>query len=136
MGDRTERDTAEALHELNRKEFIRSARGSSIEGEHEHAFWHMLVRDVAYAQIPRGARAAKHVAAAEWVEARAGDRVEDLADVLAYHYAEALDLTTAVGGDVARPADRTLRFLVLSAQRTANLDPTRSDQMYAASARA
>jgi predicted ATPase len=130
LGDRTARDVDEVLHELNRKEFIRSARSLSMEGEHEYAFWHMLVRDVAYAQIPRSTRAGKPVAAAEWVEARAGDRVEDLADVLAYHYAEALDLTNAIGGDTTALADRTLRFLVFSAQRTANLDPNRSEQMY------
>ena len=130
LGERKGEDVDEALHELTRKEYIRSSRTSSMEGEREFSFWHMLVRDVAYGQIPRSARAARHVAAAEWMEARAGDRVEDLADVLAYHYSEALALTEAAGGDVTALAERTLTFLVLSAQRTANLDPSRSEQMF------
>ena len=31
-----------------------------MEGEAEYGFWHVLVRDVCYAQIPRAARAARH----------------------------------------------------------------------------
>ena len=56
---------------------------SSMEGEAEYGFWHLLVRDVCYGQIPRAARAARHRAAAAWIERQAGERVEDLADVLA-----------------------------------------------------
>ena len=130
MGGRRPDDVEAALHELSRKEFIRASRTSSMEGEREHGFWHMLVRDVAYGQIPRGARASKHVAAAEWIEERAGDRVEDLADVLAHHYVEALDLTSAAGGDVAATTERAISFLGLAARRSAGLDPTRSAGLY------
>ena len=45
------------LHALERKEFVRRERRSSVAGETEYAFAHVLVRDVAYAQIPRAARA-------------------------------------------------------------------------------
>jgi tetratricopeptide (TPR) repeat protein len=130
MGERRPDDVEAALHELSRKEFIRAARTSSMEGEREHGFWHMLVRDVAYGQIPRGARASKHVAAAEWIEERAGDRVEDLADVLAHHYVEALDLTSAAGGDVVDTTERAISFLGLAARRSAGLDPTRSAALH------
>ena len=73
------------------------ARRSSIEGEAEYAFWHILARDVAYGQLPRASRASRHVAAARWIESKAPERVEDLADVLAYHYATALELAQAAG---------------------------------------
>src|SRR4029450_12749696 len=86
-----------ALHELSRKELVRPARISSMEGEAEYVFWHQLVRDVCYAQIPRAARAARHRAAAGWVERKAGERVEDLSDVLAHHYLTALELAQAAG---------------------------------------
>ena len=66
-------------------------------GEAEYAFWHILARDVAYNQLPRASRATRHVAAAAWIESKAPDRVEDLADVLAYHYATALELARAAG---------------------------------------
>ena len=103
MAGRDRHEVELALHELTRKELVRPARMSSMEGEHEYGFWHVLVRDVCYGQIPRAARAARHLAAAGWIEEKARERVEDLADVLAYHYQAALELNQAAG---ARRADR------------------------------
>ena len=59
------------LHALERKEFVRRERRSSVAGESEYAFRHVLVRDVAYGQIPRAERAEKHRRAAEWIESLA-----------------------------------------------------------------
>ena len=87
-----------ALHALERKEFVRRERRPSIEGESEYAFRHLLVRDVAYGQIPRAARADKHGRMAEWI-AQLG-RPEDYAELVAHHYLAALELTRAAGGDV------------------------------------
>ena len=132
MGKHDEREVELALHELSRKEFVRPARRSSMEGESEYAFWHILVRDVAYGQIPRAARARKHEAAAAWIEAKAGERVEDLADVLAFHYQEALALARAAGDDEI--ADELLpdarRTLVLAGDRAASLDQALADGFY------
>jgi predicted ATPase len=72
IGDRDLREVEQALHELVRKELVRPARTSSMEGEQEYGFWHLLVRDVCYAQIPRAARAARHRSAAAWIEEKAG----------------------------------------------------------------
>jgi class 3 adenylate cyclase len=88
-----------ALHALERKEFIRRDRRSSIAGETQYAFLHALVRDVAYGQIPRAERAEKHQRAAEWLLSLAGDRAEDHAEMLANHYREALKLGGAAGID-------------------------------------
>ena len=87
MGDRSLEDVTSAMHELSHKELVRISRRSSMQGESEYAFWHVLTRDVAYGQLPRASRASRHVAAARWIESKAPERVEDLADVLAYHYA-------------------------------------------------
>src|SRR5205085_11792383 len=57
----------ERLHALERKEFVQRARRSSVAEETEYAFRHLLVRDVAYGQIPRAARGEKHRRAAEWI---------------------------------------------------------------------
>ena len=92
MGGRDLREVEQALHELARKELVRSARASSMDGEAEYGFWHVLVRDVCYSQIPRADRAARHRAAAAWIEQKAGERAEDLAEVLAHHYLTALEL--------------------------------------------
>ena len=87
------------LQALERKEFTRRDRRSSIAGETQYAFLHALVRDVAYGQMPRSERVEKHRRAAEWLSSLAGDRTEDLAEMLAHHYHEALSLARAAGVD-------------------------------------
>jgi tetratricopeptide (TPR) repeat protein len=124
MGDRDLTSVTETLWELSRKELVRHARRSSVEGEAEYAFWHALARDVAYGQLPRASRASRHVAAARWIESKAPERVADLADVLAYHYATALELARAAG-DTERAAELeapALRFLSLAGERALGLD--------------
>jgi predicted ATPase len=97
VGGRSEGEVRDGLHELARKDLVRPARRASIEEQAEYAFWHILIRDVAYGQIPRAARAAKHRSVAEWIEGIAGDRVADHAELLAYHYERALELARAAG---------------------------------------
>jgi hypothetical protein len=46
----------EQLHGLERGQFVRRDRASSVAGQAQYAFVHVLVRDVAYGQIPRAAR--------------------------------------------------------------------------------
>src|SRR5262245_7753799 len=41
------------LHSLERKEFVRRERRTSVAGEPQYAFRHALIRDIAYEQIPR-----------------------------------------------------------------------------------
>ncbi|HEV8459711.1 MAG TPA: adenylate/guanylate cyclase domain-containing protein [Gaiellaceae bacterium] len=133
MGERDRRDVEFALHELCRKELVRPSRESSMESEQEYGFWHLLVRDVAYAQIPRVARASRHQAAADWLERQAGDRVEDVADVLAYHYLQALELTRAAGGgdDVGELETRAMHYLSLAGERALALDVESAEQSLA-----
>ena len=98
---------AERLHALERKEFVRRERRSSVAGEGEFAFRHVLVRDVAYGQIPRAERAAKHVRAAGWIEDLG--RPQDHAELLAGHYVAALELDRTgdlVSGEVRKRAIR------------------------------
>ena len=85
-------------------------RRASVAGEIEYAFRHVLVRDVAYGQIPRGLRAEKHRVAARWIESLG--RPEDHAEMLAHHYLQALELSRAAGqsvDDIAGPARDALR---------------------------
>jgi class 3 adenylate cyclase/tetratricopeptide (TPR) repeat protein len=96
----------ELLHVLERKDFLRRARRSSVAGESEYAFRHVLVRDVAYGQIPRGQRGEKHRLAAEWIASLSSDRTEDRAEMLAHHYLSALELARAAGQDTAELAER------------------------------
>ena len=92
---RDEREATPLLHALERKGFLTRQRRSSIETEGEWAFAHMLLRDVAYGQIPRAERAEKHAKAAEWIESLG--RAEDHAELLAFHWSAALELAQAAG---------------------------------------
>jgi class 3 adenylate cyclase len=117
----------ERLHALERKEFIRRERRSSVASEGEYAFRHALVRDVAYAQIPRAGRADKHSRAADWIESLGADRAEDRAEMLAYHIGSALEFARASGQGTAELEERARtafrdageRALALSALPTA-----------------
>src|SRR6266571_4279170 len=104
-----------------------------MEGESEYSFWHVLVRDVAYSQIPRAERARRHRSAAAWIERKAGERVEDLAEVLAHHHIEALELAEAANDteqarELAGPARR---FLALAGERALGLDAAQAESRLA-----
>ena len=99
-----------ALRELERRELVRRERRSSVEGQTEYAFRHVLIRDVAYGQIPRAERSDRHRSAAEWIAALG--RPDDHAELLAYHFLEALEYARAGTRDTAAlvgPARRSLR---------------------------
>ncbi|HLF68772.1 MAG TPA: adenylate/guanylate cyclase domain-containing protein [Gaiellaceae bacterium] len=132
LAEMAEREAAQVeleLHELSRKELVRHARTSSMEGEAEYVFWHSLVRDVAYQQIPRAERARRHEAAAAWIERKGGDRVEDLAELLAHHNLTALELARSAGDSESegRLADSARRYLRLAGERALGLDVAQAE---------
>ena len=104
-----------------------------MQGEQEYGFWHLLVRDVCYAQIPRSSRAARHRAAAVWIERQAGDRVDDLSDVLAYHYTQALELARAAGEEQDLPELEAAarRYLGLAGERALPIDVASAEASFA-----
>ncbi|HXY81724.1 MAG TPA: adenylate/guanylate cyclase domain-containing protein [Gaiellaceae bacterium] len=102
---RGEREATELLHGLERKGFVTRQRRSSVESEGEWAFAHMLLRDVAYGQIPRAERAGKHRLVAEWIDSLG--RPEDHGEMLAHHWRAALELARATGLDTGHLAERT-----------------------------
>jgi len=93
------------LERLVQREFLYRAGRSAVAGEREYGFRHVLVREVAYGQIPRAERADRHRRAAAWLESLAADRVEGrpehraagLAELLAHHYLQALGYARAAG---------------------------------------
>jgi class 3 adenylate cyclase/tetratricopeptide (TPR) repeat protein len=112
------------LFELAGKRLVRLRRASSMGGDAEYAFVHALVRDVAYAALPRRTRAAKHARAADWIEARTAHRKEDAVDLLAYHRVTAYELARDAGD--AELATRS-RGPAVTALRTAGERAMRLD---------
>jgi class 3 adenylate cyclase/tetratricopeptide (TPR) repeat protein len=133
IGETDETTVRRALHELTLKELVRPARTSSMESQDEYSFWHALIREVAYGQIPRVARFRKHLAMATWIEHIARDRAAERAELIVYHYREALALARASGAQQEIPSleERTCRFLVMAGDRAVPLDAAKSARYYA-----
>ena len=108
------------LHALQRKEFVRRERRSSVEGDTEYSFLHVLIRDVAYAQIPRGVRARRHLEVAEWIESRG--RTEDSAEMLAHHYLAALEYERVAVTDAPATLERAVHALREAGTRALSLN--------------
>jgi tetratricopeptide (TPR) repeat protein len=132
MGSREHDGVLAGLRELVRREFVRPARVSSMRDEEEFSFWHVLVRDVAYQQIPRAARGQKHVQAAEWIEVASEGRLADHSEFLAHHYVQALELGRAAGelGAASELEERLVRFSVLAGDRAMSLDIPAAEGAY------
>ena len=120
LGDVERRLAEERLHVLERKEFLRRERRSSVAGEVEYAFRHLLVRDVTYGQIPRAVRADKHRVAARWIESLG--RPEDHAETVAHHYLRALELSRAAGASIDDISDAARRALREAGERASSLN--------------
>ncbi len=85
-------------------------------------FRHILIREVAYGTLPRAERARLHAAAGAWVEheAVAGQREDELAELVAFHLREAVTLGRLLG-EQASPdlVTRTVAWLRRAAEAAA-----------------
>ena len=130
IGGRDAEAVQAGIRELVRREFVRPVRVSSVKGQDEFSIWHALVRDVTYQQIPRARRAEKHVAAADWVEGTAEERVADHAEILVSHYEQALELFRAAGEERPGLEDKLGRLLALAGDRAMGLDIAAAEGAY------
>jgi len=124
LGDRPEPEVRARLQALVQRGIVESSPVSSVEGQAEFGFSHALVREVAYGRIPRAERARLHCTAGTWLERASGDRADERAELLARHFAVAVDLAEAAGErDVAEFARRpAVRWLMTAGERAALLD--------------
>ncbi len=82
-----------SLRTLEDRELVVSRLTSSLAGQQELIFKHVLIRDVAYESLPRRDRTDAHAAVAGWIEETAGDRSGEMAELLAYHLSTAVALS-------------------------------------------
>jgi predicted ATPase len=94
----------DSLDFLEAHDLIRRESSSWIEGEEQFTFKHVLIREVAYATVPRTTRKERHLAVAEFLES-ATNGAGATATALAGHWREA-------GHD-----DRALKYLLLAADQ-------------------
>jgi tetratricopeptide (TPR) repeat protein len=75
------------LHALVRRNLIRPDPGSGSEDGFR--FSHVLVRDAAYAAVPKELRADLHERFADWIEANAGRWMSEVEEIVGYHLEQA-----------------------------------------------
>ena len=85
----------ELLGSLEARGFIRREAVSRIQGEQQYSFKHSLIRQVAYAAVPRARRRERHAAVGSFLE-EATTETGVSAATLAYHWREAEDVDRAV----------------------------------------
>ncbi|HVM34253.1 MAG TPA: AAA family ATPase [Actinomycetota bacterium] len=120
-------DPRPVLTRLRVKELVVPREPSAFSDDHEYSFRHVLIRDVAYDALPKAARAAKHAAIASWAEERAGERREEVAELIATHLKEAV----AYARELGDPA-----HLLSSAYRWARAAGDRARRLWQGSAAA
>ena len=87
---------AGSLTALVRKELVRHA-VSDLAGQDAFRFRHLLLRDAAYAGLPKALRAELHERFARWLEAAAGERLREHPELLAHHLERAYRLRAELG---------------------------------------
>jgi class 3 adenylate cyclase/tetratricopeptide (TPR) repeat protein len=96
------------LMTLVRKEFIRPDR-SDILRETAFRFRHILIRDAAYASMPKETRAQLHEAFAGWLQRVAGERSPEFDEILGYHLEQAFGYREELGNVDERARTLALR---------------------------
>jgi class 3 adenylate cyclase/tetratricopeptide (TPR) repeat protein len=101
-----------ALQRLIRKELIARARSSFAE-EDAFRFRHILIRDAAYAGIPKARRAELHERFADWLERQ----MPEFEEIIGYHLEQAYEYQAQLGptGDRAHSLARRAAELLGSA---------------------
>ena len=77
---------------IQRDFIIETQKHARIPVEHDRifSFKHVLIRDVVYNNIPRTRRSQKHAQLALWLENTVANNTDAFAELLAYHYQQAL----------------------------------------------
>ncbi|HET8660420.1 MAG TPA: adenylate/guanylate cyclase domain-containing protein [Micromonosporaceae bacterium] len=86
-----------SLRRLEQRDFVQERHRSTMAGQSEYGFRHVLVRDVCYQRLPRTERVARHERTAEWLDALSHTRDTDLAEVLAHHRFTAHEIARTLG---------------------------------------
>jgi tetratricopeptide (TPR) repeat protein len=123
-----------ALDELVRREVLTVSADPLSPEKGSYAFSHQMLRQVAYDTLSRRDRKARHLAVAAHLRAAFPGDGEEVTDVIARHYLDALD---AVPGDadVGQIRGQAIAALIRAAERAARTGaPARAAASYASAA--
>ena len=108
-------DVGARLLALVRKELIRPDR-SEFPGDDAFRFAHMLIRDAAYDATPKELRAELHERYADWLQARAADRIREYEELVGYH----LEQACRFRGELMPPDEHSVSLAHRAAARLAS----------------
>jgi class 3 adenylate cyclase/tetratricopeptide (TPR) repeat protein len=115
-------DVEDAVAALVEKELLVRKPRSTLLGEEELTFRHILIRDVAYAMIPKARRLPLHARLAEWTTQMAADRPAEWADYIAHHWLQVVVLRRELGLPPEPHArDRAIANLLVGGDRAATV---------------
>ncbi|MFG1952511.1 ATP-binding protein [Micromonospora sp. NPDC048830] len=106
-----------ALDRLQRRDLVYEQPSSTLPGQQEYRFRHILVRDVCYQRLPRAERVLRHQRTADWLEQVSDGRQHDLVEVLANHRWAAHEIARTVGLDTGPYAPAARAALHRAARR-------------------
>jgi class 3 adenylate cyclase/tetratricopeptide (TPR) repeat protein len=120
------------LRSLEQRDFVREHELSTVAGEREFAFKHILIRDVAYGQLPKGRRMELHMRFADWVRALP---TEEFIEIVAWH----LERSCKLAAEVARtpvepPVHDAVAALCAAAEKAKRREGWREAERYFARA--
>jgi class 3 adenylate cyclase/tetratricopeptide (TPR) repeat protein len=113
-------EVAAALDRLQEREVVEERPASSLVGDREFIFRHALMREVAYATLPKAQRSTHHLRFAEWLEQGAGGNDEFL-EILAHHVEQAWRFRFETGERDEGLARRAIDALVRAGARATKL---------------
>ena len=116
------------LAALVRRELIRTNR-AQIPGDDGFRFRHLLIRDAAYASLPKAARAEMHERFADWLGTHEADIVE-LDELVGYHLEQAARCNRELGKPDRHVAERAADRLAAAGRRAlARADETTASSL-------
>jgi predicted ATPase len=127
----TKEGLIDALDRLVGRDIVSAKKLSTIAGEREYVFVHMLIRDVAYARMPKQRRSELHVRCSDWISALpAGD--ESFIEIIAFHLETACRLARELGSGVSAPVPSAIEALTRAAERAERREGiSEADRFYA-----
>ncbi len=129
-----EEEVAGALEQLERRDVIHGQTPSSIAGELQYTFKHVLIRDVAYARIPKRRRVLLHSRFAAWVEDLPGAE-DEFIEIVAYHLEQACRAAREIAhSPEPAPVQRAARAFALAADKAERREGFREADAFCARA--
>ena len=107
-------DPNPGLTELERRDFVAHLRESTVADDEEYSFKHILMRDVAYGQVPKGRRAQLHLGFSEWVESLPSS-ADEFVEIVAWHLEQACLLSREVARSPIEPPIRAAAAMLAEA---------------------